>query len=80
MLLVKPDPTHYSKLDPKTMNVNELRDELKARNISSKGLKSQLAARLVKALKAEAEKDEENSQDKETEVSENVEDKKLEVS
>lgn len=36
------------------MNVNELRNELKARNINSKGLKSQLVARLTKALKAEA--------------------------
>lgn len=46
------------------MNVNELRNELKARNISNKGLKSQLIARLTKALKAEAEKCEGNENDK----------------
>ena len=52
----KLEPTHYSQLDAKTMNVNSLRIELRARNISSKGLKSQLVARLTKALKSEAEK------------------------
>lgn len=40
------------------MNVNDLRNELKARNISNKGLKSQLVARLTKTLKSEVEKDE----------------------
>lgn len=45
------------------MNVNELRTELKARNISSKGLKSQLIARLTKALKTEAEKNDENNEE-----------------
>lgn len=43
------------------MNVNELRNELKARSINSKGLKSQLVARLAKTLKAEAEKTEDDS-------------------
>ncbi|CAH1186773.1 unnamed protein product [Phyllotreta striolata] len=52
----KIEPTHYSQLDPKSMVVNDLRAELKARNISYKGLKSQLVARLQKALKAEADK------------------------
>ena len=52
----KLEPTHYSQLDAKTKNVNSLRIELRARNISSKGLKSQLVARLTKALKSEAEK------------------------
>lgn len=51
------------------MNVNELRNELKARNIISKGLKSQLVARLQKALKSETEKTdctiEENKKDDE---------------
>ncbi|XP_034944335.1 cell division cycle and apoptosis regulator protein 1-like isoform X2 [Chelonus insularis] len=54
----KKDPTHYSELDPKSMNVNELRQELAARNLSSKGLKSQLFARLMKAIKSEQAKEE----------------------
>ncbi|XP_059611989.1 cell division cycle and apoptosis regulator protein 1-like isoform X2 [Phlebotomus argentipes] len=49
------EPTHHSNLDPKTMKIQELRDELSARNISAKGLKSQLALRLAKALKVEME-------------------------
>lgn len=31
-------PTHFSELDPKSMKVTELRVELNARNLSSKGL------------------------------------------
>ncbi|XP_012285928.1 cell division cycle and apoptosis regulator protein 1 [Orussus abietinus] len=54
----KKDPTHYSELDPKSMNVNELRQELAARNLSSKGLKSQLLARLLKTVKSEQAKEE----------------------
>ncbi|XP_020712429.2 cell division cycle and apoptosis regulator protein 1-like isoform X2 [Athalia rosae] len=54
----KKDPTHYTELDPKTMNVNDLRQELAARNLSFKGLKSQLLARLTKALKSEQAKEE----------------------
>ncbi|GAB0092404.1 cell division cycle and apoptosis regulator protein 1 [Sergentomyia squamirostris] len=51
---MKKEPTHFSQLDTKTMKIQELRDELEARNFSSKGLKPQLAARLAKILKAEA--------------------------
>ncbi|GLV41286.1 hypothetical protein CBL_04810 [Carabus blaptoides fortunei] len=54
----KLEPTHYSQLDPKVMSVTDLRNELKARSSNSKGLKSQLVARLTKTLKAEAEKTE----------------------
>lgn len=36
---VKREPTHFSELDPKAMKVGELRDELEARNLSSKGNK-----------------------------------------
>nr|XP_050861496.1 cell division cycle and apoptosis regulator protein 1-like isoform X1 [Vespula vulgaris] len=54
----KKDPTHYSQLDPKSMNVNDLRQELVARNLNSKGLKSQLLARLLKAMKLEQAKEE----------------------
>lgn len=50
--------------------VNELRQELVARNLSSKGLKSQLLARLLKAVKSEQAK-EEGRQD---EADENEED------
>lgn len=62
------------------MTVNLLRVELKARNTNSKGIKSQLVARLAKALKSEAEKAEDsfkdNPSDSETEV---AEDKKTDV-
>lgn len=34
--LVK-NPSHFGSLDPKTMKVSELRDELEARNLSAKG-------------------------------------------
>ncbi|XP_076053970.1 cell division cycle and apoptosis regulator protein 1-like isoform X3 [Oratosquilla oratoria] len=54
----KKDPSHWSTLDPKTMKVMELRMELDARMLNSKGLKSQLIARLTKILKAEQEKEE----------------------
>lgn len=40
--------------------MNELRQELEARTLSPKGLKSQLIARLTKAIKTEAEKAEED--------------------
>ncbi|KAK4883304.1 hypothetical protein RN001_006623 [Aquatica leii] len=75
----KLEPTHYSQLDPKTMNVNSLRIELKSRNISSKGLKSQLIARLTKALKIESEKVEDSSKIDQIEIeSEPIEEKKTE--
>lgn len=35
--VVKREPTHFSELDPKTMKVGDLRDELEARNLSPKG-------------------------------------------
>lgn len=34
----KPEPTHYTKIDLKTIKVDQLRQELRARNASSKGL------------------------------------------
>lgn len=62
------------------MTVSALRTELKARSVNCKGLKSQLAARLTKLLKAEAEKTDEESKEvlneSETEVQE---EKKSEV-
>lgn len=53
----KTGPTHWKELDVKAMKVNELREELDARKISSKGLKSQLVGRLQKAVKEEQEKE-----------------------
>jgi len=76
----KLEPTHYSQLDPKNMNVNSLRIELKARNVNSKGLKSQLIARLTKALKTEAEKTEDTVKEGQVEQEpETVEEKKTEL-
>lgn len=63
------------------MTVTALRCELKARNVSYKGLKSQLVARLTKLLKAEAEKNEDAFKDGQCEAEAEVqEDKKSEVS
>lgn len=83
------EPTHHSELNVKAMTVVELRTELKARNLDSKGLKSQLVAKLTKALKAEEEKEDEEPKEKQVSDNEdNVEkeevqsekDKKSEVS
>ncbi|CAB4060829.1 Cell division cycle and apoptosis regulator protein 1 [Lepeophtheirus salmonis] len=38
------EPSSWKDLDPKTMKVNDLRSELNARGLSTKGLKSQLVA------------------------------------
>lgn len=61
------------------MVVSSLRNELKARNVNYKGLKSQLVARLVKALKAEAESSDDVVKDAESEPEKEVEEKKPEV-
>ena len=50
---IKTEPTHYSKLDVKKMKVDELRNELEARGLDTKGLKAQLSARLTKAIQKE---------------------------
>uniref|UniRef100_A0A8C2CGB8 Cell division cycle and apoptosis regulator protein 1 n=1 Tax=Cyprinus carpio TaxID=7962 RepID=A0A8C2CGB8_CYPCA len=57
-------PTHWSKLDPKSMKVNDLRKELESRSLSSKGLKSQLIARLTKQLKVEEQVEESKEPEK----------------
>ena len=79
------DPTHFSQLDPKAMKIIDLRKELEARTLSSKGLKSQLIARLTKSLKMEQEKEESEEQVKEDvpspmeeEVQKNLEEEKSE--
>nr|XP_057920444.1 cell division cycle and apoptosis regulator protein 1 [Doryrhamphus excisus]XP_057920445.1 cell division cycle and apoptosis regulator protein 1 [Doryrhamphus excisus] len=57
-------PTHWAKLDPKSMKVNDLRKELDCRCLSSKGLKSQLIARLTKQLKVEEQVEESKEPEK----------------
>nr|XP_009305515.1 cell division cycle and apoptosis regulator protein 1 isoform X3 [Danio rerio] len=57
-------PTHWSKLDPKSMKVSDLRKELESRSLSSKGLKSQLIARLTKQLKVEEQVEESKEPEK----------------
>lgn len=53
-LETRPEPTHHSKLlDLKRMRVDELRVELQARNLDTKGYKPQLLQRLKEALEAE---------------------------
>lgn len=44
--------------------LTDLREELECRNLSSKGLKSQLIARLMKALRSEEEKETEEIENK----------------
>jgi hypothetical protein len=63
------------------MVVSALRNELKARNVNSKGLKSQLVARLAKALKVEAEKAEDPSKEVQQDVDFDMsaDEKKIEV-
>merc|ERR1712080_211592 len=61
--VAKSEPKNWKELDPKNMKVNELREQLNARSISSKGLKSQLLARLIKALEKEQEKEEKGELD-----------------
>uniref|UniRef100_H3B750 Cell division cycle and apoptosis regulator 1 n=1 Tax=Latimeria chalumnae TaxID=7897 RepID=H3B750_LATCH len=58
--------------------VNDLRKELESRNLSSKGLKSQLIARLTKQLKAEEQKEEQKELEKSEKEEEEEEDRKSE--
>jgi hypothetical protein len=55
----KREPTSWQDLDIKAMKVTELRNELEARGLNSKGLKTQLAGRLQKAVKQEQEEQDE---------------------
>ncbi|KAL0616063.1 Cell division cycle and apoptosis regulator protein 1, partial [Plecturocebus cupreus] len=71
-------PTHWSKLDPKTMKVNDLRKELESRALSSKGLKSQLIARLTKQLKVEEQKEEQKELEKSEKEEDEEDDRKSE--
>ena len=51
------------------IKVADLRHELECRTLSTKGLKSQLIARLTKAIKTEQEKEEEEANNKDDEAS-----------
>ena len=53
--------THWKDLDPKGMKVIELRSELDARGLSTKGVKTVLAERLQKSLDEEKQKESEAS-------------------
>ncbi|MEE6488125.1 hypothetical protein FKM82_015136 [Ascaphus truei] len=71
-------PTHWSKLDPKIMKVNDLRKELESRTLSSKGLKSQLIARLTKQLRIEEQREEQKELEKSEKEEEEEEERKSE--
>ncbi|OXB63879.1 hypothetical protein ASZ78_004174 [Callipepla squamata] len=58
--------------------VNDLRKELESRTLSSKGLKSQLIARLTKQLKVEEQKEEQKELEKSEKEEEEEEDRKSE--
>ncbi|XP_017775351.1 PREDICTED: cell division cycle and apoptosis regulator protein 1-like [Nicrophorus vespilloides] len=67
----KLEPTHYSQLDPKSMGIMEMRKELKARSINCVGLiKSQLVAKLNKAIKSESAKSDDGKEVNEDEACE----------
>ncbi|XP_054729601.1 cell division cycle and apoptosis regulator protein 1-like isoform X1 [Anastrepha obliqua] len=53
------EATHYSKLDLKSMKVQEIRDELAARDLNAKGARNIIMARLAKALNTEKAEDKE---------------------
>merc|ERR1712129_444611 len=63
----KLEATHWAELDLKKMKVDELRHELMARDLDTRGLKSRLIVRLQDALDCEKEKDETNKQNENTE-------------
>ncbi|CAH0729369.1 unnamed protein product, partial [Brenthis ino] len=71
----KPEPTHYSKIDLRTIKVDQLREELRARNVSCKGLRAQLVSRLSKLLKIEEGKESKSDEVMEVEDDEQEEKK-----
>ncbi|XP_047022062.1 cell division cycle and apoptosis regulator protein 1-like [Helicoverpa zea] len=74
----KPEPTHYSKIDLRSIKVEQLRQELRARNVSCKGLRAQLVSRLSKILKTEEAEDKKDDV-MELEDDEQEQDKKAEA-
>ncbi|CAB3238909.1 unnamed protein product [Arctia plantaginis] len=79
----KPEPTHYSKLDLRTIKVDQLKQELRARNAKCKGLRAQLLSRLSKMLKAEEAEEKKDDvmelEDDEQEQEEQSHDEKIDV-
>lgn len=71
------EPTSWRLLDIKSMKVNELRTELDARGMNSKGLKAQLVSRLQEAVEKEEleEMSKVNEEKKETQE-EDIQDQK----
>uniref|UniRef100_A0A8R1HXL3 SAP domain-containing ribonucleoprotein n=1 Tax=Caenorhabditis japonica TaxID=281687 RepID=A0A8R1HXL3_CAEJA len=59
-------PTNWSKLDPKSMKVAELRVELELRNLETKGIKTLLVQRLQTALDSEKANEAKNSETKDS--------------
>ncbi|PAV70305.1 hypothetical protein WR25_03043 [Diploscapter pachys] len=53
--------SHWSKLDPKSLKVAELRTELEARGLETKGIKTLLVQRLTDAIEKEKEEEQKNS-------------------
>ena len=68
------EPTSWKLLDIKSMKVSELRIELDARKLNSKGLKAQLVARLQEAVTKEQEEETKNqeSEQKKNESNNNI--------
>merc|ERR1712098_403300 len=62
------EATHWSQLDTKAMKVAELRSELTARGQNSKGIKTQLAAKLQQCLDEEKEKEAAENKEKDMET------------
>merc|ERR1712111_304692 len=60
--------THWAQLDTKAMEVAELRSELTARGQNSKGIKTQLVAKLQECLDKEKEAEENKEKEKEKDV------------
>nr|CDS31689.1 p30 dbc protein [Hymenolepis microstoma] len=61
---VEVEPTNYSKLDINSMKVNELRAELNARKLDSKGVKATLISRLQAAIDEERKAEESENEPK----------------